>query len=117
MIRAVVSGALARQPEERLSESRQAIHLGIGPRRFWRQGALDFSFRLRRRGSRETISNMAAGDAIAVSGEIDAEVFTLKAAKRESLRGASGRTPPCRPTAARGNEALQNQSSLRSGPE
>ena len=75
MIRAVVSGALARQPEERLSKAGKpyilaSVREGSGDKARW-ISVFAFADEVR-----ETISNMAAGAAIAVSGEIDAEVFT-----------------------------------------
>ena len=78
MIRAIVSGVLTRQAEERLSKTgkpylKATIRDGSGDGARW-VAAFVFNDAVR-----EAISGMAAGEAIAVAGEIDAEIFTPEA--------------------------------------
>jgi single-stranded DNA-binding protein len=74
MIRGIVAGALARPPEARQSKAGNpyilaTIREGSGDKARW-ISAFAFNAEVR-----EAISGMEAGDAIAVAGELDAEVY------------------------------------------
>ena len=75
MIRGIISGVLTRQAEERLSKTgktylKATIRDGSGDGARW---ISVFAFA---DAVRETIADMAGGDPIAVSGEIDCEIYT-----------------------------------------
>ena len=120
MIRAIVSGVLTRQAEERLSKTgrpylKATVRDGSGDGARW---VVAFVFN---DAVREAISGMAAGEAIAVAGEIDAEIFTPEAGPARiswSIKVDGVLSAPAhnltgkRPTPARGNEAPQSQNSL-----
>ena len=75
MIRGIVSGVLTRAPAERESKGGRpyllaTIREGSGDKARWISA---FAFNDE---AREAISGMAAGEAVAVAGELDAEIYT-----------------------------------------
>ena len=91
MIRGLIAGVLTREPEARQSKAGNpytmaSIREGSGDKARW---VTAFVFADE---AREAVAGMAAGDAISVSGEIEAEVFTPEGGPPR-VSWPSGRTP------------------------